>query len=163
MTKIPDGAQPLDPAPPTLLLTRGLPGSGKTTEARRWVAQAQPGDRVYVDRDSLRMTMFGQHGLLGPTEEDSVTLAQHAMIIALLQNHRSVVVADTFLREDRLHPMYVIAKRTGAIVEIIDLLWVPVLTCVERDAARAAAGGRSVGAEVITDMARRAGLLKVIS
>jgi predicted ABC-type ATPase len=142
----------------TLLLTRGLPGSGKTTEARRWVAQAPPGHRVYVDRDSLRMTLFGRPAPLTPTEEDGVTVAQHAMIIALLQNHRDVVVADTFLRRERLQPMYIMARKCGAIVEIIDLLWVPVETCVERDATRAAGGGRSVGAKVIRDMAARADL-----
>lgn len=142
----------------TLLLTRGLPGSGKTTEARRWVAAAPPGHRVYIDRDELRIMMFGRWGLLTPTEEDGITVAQHAMITALLQNHCSVVVADTFLRQDRLQPMYTIANRTRAIVEVIDLMWVPVETCIERDAARAAGGGRHVGADVIRAMAAKAGL-----
>ena len=37
----------------TLLLTRGLPASGKTTFARAWVAES-PTDRARINRDDLR-------------------------------------------------------------------------------------------------------------
>ncbi|NUR25646.1 MAG: AAA family ATPase, partial [Catenulispora sp.] len=58
---------------PKFILTRGLPGSGKTT----W-AKAQPGF-VRVNRDELRTMLHG--GLLGTGwAEQQVTVAQRAQI-----------------------------------------------------------------------------------
>ena len=43
---------------PVLVITRGLPGSGKSTWARQWVSQ-DPAHRAEVNRDSLRLMMHG--------------------------------------------------------------------------------------------------------
>lgn len=42
-----------------LILTRGLPASGKTTWAREWVDEAPLGERVRINRDDLRMMTGG--------------------------------------------------------------------------------------------------------
>ena len=42
---------------PTLHLTRGIPGSGKSTFAKQWV-QEDPEGRVRINRDDLRGMMF---------------------------------------------------------------------------------------------------------
>jgi hypothetical protein len=41
-----------------LVITRGLPGCGKTTRARAWVAE-DPSRRVRVNRDDLRTMLSG--------------------------------------------------------------------------------------------------------
>ena len=44
---------------PTLYIYRGIPASGKSTEATRFVAQ-NPGT-IRINRDDLRMSMFGKY------------------------------------------------------------------------------------------------------
>ena len=62
-----------------LLITRGLPGSGKTTFARTLQPRV-----VRVNRDDLRRML---HGGAGSSEwaEDQVTHAQRAAVEALLR------------------------------------------------------------------------------
>ena len=74
-----------------LIITRGLPGSGKTT----W-AKAQPGT-VRVNRDELRRMMHGGHTGEGWAERQ-ITVAQRAQIEALLRAGVSVICDDTNLR-----------------------------------------------------------------
>lgn len=143
---------------PRLILTQGLPGSGKSTEARRWVAERPPGERAYIDRDDLRIMLHNRWGLLSGPEENAVTLAQHAAIRSLLSAGIGVVVADTFLRQDRIDPVLAIARDCDAVVAYIDLRATPVGVCIERDWKRGASGGRCVGEVVIRDMATRYGL-----
>ena len=57
----------------TLTILRGLPGSGKTTRARELVADDPRCARV--NRDDLRMMMFGAKVNLTPAQERAVTLA----------------------------------------------------------------------------------------
>jgi len=67
----------------TLTITRGLPGSGKTHYAKRWVSEYAEG-RSRLNRDDLRETMHGgAHGY--PRElENAVTVAHHGAVKALL-------------------------------------------------------------------------------
>lgn len=142
----------------TVLITRGLPGSGKTTEARKWRTAANPGVRLITDRDSLREMMYDRSGLLSRTEEEAVGVAQRSMMRDLLARGYSVAVADTNLRQDRLTLIVQIATEYRHDIEWIDLRDVPVEVCIERDAARAALGQRHVGSDVIRAMAEKYGL-----
>ncbi|PZM90647.1 MAG: 5'-hydroxyl kinase, partial [Actinobacteria bacterium] len=75
-----------------LILTRGLPASGKTTFARR----LQP-SVVRVNRDDLRRMLHGTR-LLTQWAEGQVTVAQRAQVEALLRARVDVCVDDTNLR-----------------------------------------------------------------
>ena len=75
-----------------LLITRGLPASGKTTFARK----LQP-DVVRVNRDDLRRMLHGQR-LFTQWAEAQVTHAQRAAVEALLRARADVIVDDTNLR-----------------------------------------------------------------
>lgn len=143
----------------TMLITLGLPGSGKTTAARKWQERAKTGEpRVLTDRDNLREMLWGRSGLLSVSQEVAVTTAQHAMLRDFLSHGYSVAVGDTNLRIARLQSIVQIAHDLGHAVEYLDLRYVDVETCVVRDAERARRGGRHVGANVIRDMATRYGL-----
>lgn len=137
----------------TLVITRGLPASGKSTWARAWVA-ADPAARTRVNRDDLRASLFNGEGVLEPGLEEVVTRVQRATVRAVLALGRSVVVDDTNLRLRFARDWAVLAADAGAAFEVVDVL-TDVDECVLRDRARAAAGARSVGEAVIRDMARR--------
>jgi predicted kinase len=130
----------------TLTITRGLPGSGKTT----W-AKAQPG-LVRVNRDELRRMLHG--GRLGsPSAELQVTLAHRAAAGALLRRGVDVVCDDTNLRARVARDLAELAASCGAAVAIRDFTDVEVDECVRRDAARDPSS--RVGEEVIRGMHAR--------
>jgi predicted kinase len=135
-----------------LVITRGLPASGKTTWARAWVAE-DPW-RLRVNRDDLRMMTTGRPVLTGRLE-DALTLAQHAAAEALLRAGYDVVVDDTNLRLRHARAWADLAARAGAWFEVRDFTDVPLEVCLARDAARAAAGGPAVGEAVIRDLYAR--------
>lgn len=129
-----------------LIITRGLPGSGKTTWARQ-----QPGWRV--NRDDLR-GMFKTVWNHGDSEdEDTCTEVQREAITALLLAGRDVVVDDTNLRVDVVDALRDIAHMYGAEFHVQDFTDVPLEVCLERDAARPES--EQVGPEVIRGMWER--------
>jgi predicted kinase len=107
----------------TLYLTRGLPGSGKTTKARAWVAEA-PERRVRVNRDDLRAMAHG--GRVGADwQEDAVTVVQRAAVAALLVGGYDVVIDDTNLRPSVFDAWCELGADEGDLVAVWDLTNVP--------------------------------------
>ncbi|PRY35390.1 AAA family ATPase [Umezawaea tangerina] len=127
-----------------LIVTRGLPASGKTTEAKRLLGEAEPGSLVRVNRDDLRDLMHGRGYHLHVTEKQ-VSLAQRASVEALLRSGVDVIVDDTNLRVRYLRAWVDLATKLGAELEVRDFTDVDVEECVRRDRDRA----RPVGEEVI--------------
>jgi predicted kinase len=113
-----------------LLITRGLPASGKTTFARK----LQPGV-VRVNRDDLRRMLHGRP-LLTQRAEAQVTQAQRAAVEALLRARGSVIVDDTNLRAKTVREWAEMAARYHASFEVHDFTDVPVDECVRRDVDR---------------------------
>ena len=131
---------------PTLRITIGLPGSGKTTHAREWVDQ-DPTKFCRVNRDDLRNMLHGSY--LGTRyQEEMVTSARDAAVAKLLRTGISVIADDTNLRWSHVDRLRKLADRAGADFEIVSLLNVPMNTCIERDKSRA----NPVGEKVITTM-----------
>ena len=130
-----------------LLITRGLPASGKTTFARKLQPRV-----VRVNRDDLRLMLHGER-LFAQWAEAQVTLAQQAAVEALLRRHADVIVDDTNLRAQTVRRWAETAARFHAQFEVHDFTDVPVQECVRRDAERT--GGEHVGAEAIERMHRR--------
>lgn len=126
-----------------LIITRGLPASGKTTwarEQRDWVWR--------VNRDDLRAMLQTRWQYGDPDYEDMCTEVQHAVICALLEHEADVVVDDTNLRPSTVENLEDLAYQMGAHFEIKDFTDVPLDECLARDAAR----DRPVGADVIRRM-----------
>jgi predicted kinase len=131
---------------PALNITRGFPGSGKSTHAKKLVDQAQ-GRMIMVNRDYLRM-MTG--GVWYPAiSEDLITDIQTAAIESAFRRGMSVICDDTFLRQKFVDNMEAFAKAMGVPFVVHDqFLRVPLDVCIKRDAARE----RSVGKDVIERM-----------
>lgn len=132
-----------------LTICRGLPGSGKTTWAKTWVAE-DPGQRARVNRDDLRAMLHDGVHIKGATEP-RIIAARDAQITALLRAGVDVVCDDTNLPLRTVRDLVAIAQRAGADVSVQDFTGVPLDVCIERDAART----RTVGEQVIRDMHAR--------
>lgn len=130
----------------TMMLMRGIPASGKSTQARAWVAE-HPDWRFRVNRDDLRMMGYNAF-VLSHMKEDSVTVAQMAQVEALLNAGISVVIDDTNLRASVVKDWLRVAHKTGANVEYTDVN-TPLDQCIKNNAARAAEGGANVPEDVI--------------
>lgn len=141
-----------------LHVTRGLPGSGKSTYARQWVA-ADPAGRVRVNRDCLRDMAHGGC-YRRPDTEAAVDAAQHSVVRALLVAGWDVICDDTNLRRPVMAAWEALAGEVGAVLVVVDMTGVPVGECVRRDGGRPDRGfppvrwdGARVGAGVIEEMA----------
>lgn len=118
----------------TLIITRGLQGSGKTTNARAWVAGDEE-RRARVNRDDFRTMLFG--GWTGQrAHEDAVTAARDAAVTALLRRGLDVVCDDTHLVQRHARDMRRLATAAGASFEVWDLTGVPLDECLRRNALR---------------------------
>jgi predicted kinase len=115
-----------------LLITRGLPASGKTTFARKLQPRV-----VRVNRDDLRRMLHGER-LYAQWSEGQVTHAQRAMVEALLRAHTDVIVDDTNLRGKTVREWAELAARFGAAFEVHDFTDVPLAECIRRDTDRPA-------------------------
>jgi predicted kinase len=145
----------------TLTITRGLPGSGKSTYADEWVAE-DPTGRAQVNRDHLRKMMHNSVWIGGRAgTEGAVITARDAMIKALLRKGVDVICSDTNLPQKVARDMRNLATVAGAEFNVVDLTDVPLELCLERDAERDARftldrdGDPGVGEKVIRDMHAR--------
>jgi predicted kinase len=146
---------------PTLYVTVGLPGSGKSSEACRYIThhvQPEHGARrvARVNRDALR-DQIHPGAYAGQVTEKAVTVAQHTQINALLSEGYDVYCDDTNLRAKHLRALRDLAAVAGAGFEILDFTDVPLEECIRRDALRptvADNGGRRDGARVGEDVIR---------
>jgi predicted kinase len=130
---------------PTLIVVRGLQGSGKTTRAKAWVAK-DPTNRARVNRDDLR-GMAHDGVWLGRETERQIVAIRDAAIRALLRRGVDVVCDDTNLPSRVVRELRRLATLVGAQFVVWDMTDVPLNTCIERDAARE----KPIGAEVIKD------------
>jgi hypothetical protein len=102
---------PADPCDrPALLLTIGLPGSGKSTFARRLAPMI---DAVILESDSLRLLLFAQPAY-SPSESRRLFAALHAAARRLLWLGRNVIIDATNVQESHRRPVYEMARETGA-------------------------------------------------
>jgi predicted kinase len=113
-----------------LLITRGLPASGKTTFARKLQPQV-----VRVNRDDLRVMLHGRR-LFTQWAEGQVTHAQRAAVEALLRAHADVIVDDTNLRQKIVREWAELAAKFHAQFEVHDFTDVPIEECIRRDLDR---------------------------
>lgn len=140
----------------TLIVTRGIVGSGKTTRARAWVAE-DPVGRARVNRDDIRsMAHDGAWTArtdTSPGTERATVAVRDAAITALLSRGVDVVCDDTNLPSRTVRDLRRLATAAGAGFEVWDLTDVPLDECIRRDTARQ--GRARVGEQVARDQHAR--------
>lgn len=130
---------------PQLILTVGLPASGKTT----WSLQAQREDPsiLIASKDDIRKELFP--GGFKKGNEGKVIAEQNRITREALAEGRDVIWSDTNLNPVHFKRAETIAAEfPGTHVEKKDFLDVPLEECIRRDNARA----DGVGERVITSM-----------
>ncbi|MEV0996880.1 AAA family ATPase [Nonomuraea sp. NPDC050202] len=133
----------------TLIYTRGLPASGKSTWAKQWVAE-NVGGRARVNKDDLRAMAHNSEFVPGVTEQ-RINTVRDSTILGLLTAGVDVVCDDTNLPQRVARGLHQLAAKAGADVHVRDFTTVPLQVCLERDAARP----QSVGEKVIRGMHER--------
>lgn len=138
-----------------LHLTRGIPGSGKSTFAKTWVAE-DPENRARVNRDDLRLMLHGKaHGLTF-VQERELSVLQKGIVRDLLQADKDVIVDDTNLRARYVREWFKVSDDVVFHDFPIDLV-----TAIARDAGRPAPVGEAV-VRMFYDRFTRKGALPAI-
>lgn len=132
----------------TVILTSGLPGSGKSTWAREHAKQFN-GDMLLTSRDDIRaMLGFGPVGT--KEQEEIVSKMQDDIIVRAVKSGKGIIVHDTNL--NKKSPTRIKKLFDGDVTfAVADFTNVPVATCIAQDKARLDA----VGEAVIRNMARQ--------
>lgn len=134
-----------------MVINRGIPRSGKSTFAKKWVLQAP--NRARVNRDDIRMQLYGQE-FGGIIDEGVVTKVQHSMIRILLGSGVSVIVDDCNITQKYVTTFTNIAKEFGAAVSL-NVVDTPLDVALTRNSECKKNGERWVPEHVIIDMYKR--------
>lgn len=137
-----------------LILTVGIPGSGKSTWAQELRRTSPPGSVRVVERDELRTLLFTDayhRGTPDNKSENQVTALQEKLVEEGLRAGATVIVSDTHVEPRRVRPWVEKAQAAGAecAFEYFD---VAPEECKRRNSARGAAGGREVPAFIMDAM-----------
>lgn len=143
----------------TMLIFKGLPGCGKSTEAAALVKKEQ-GRWIRINRDDLRGMVVGPgnnpHG--ARDREDLVRNMKNELIRQAFREGYDVILDDTHLVKMTVKKLHELAASVGDVKVIEKGINVPVEECVRRDSLRT--GFAQVGEKVIRDFARLAGIDK---
>ena len=130
---------------PKLIVLVGIPGSGKTTYAKNYIKQNT--NTIHLSSDSIRAELYGEESIQGDPAE-VFSLMQKRAVEALHNGQNVLYDATNITRKDRSAIIGLCPK--FAEIECY-IIWAPIETCIERDAAR----DRTVGKEVIDRMLKR--------
>lgn len=122
------------PSTGALIMTKGLPASGKSTWSEREVHR-RLGRTVRITKDQLR-AMLHANGRNGKTERQ-VLAARDALIHTYLSSGMTVIIDDTNLAPHHESRLRQLAAEHYASFSVQDFTDVPLETCLERNAARA--------------------------
>ena len=138
---------------PFIIITRGLPGSGKSTWADGIVRSLK--NFVKVERDEMRQLHFRQYGKLSKEQEEQVTRTQEALVRTYIAFGVSVIISDTHLPDRSVKRWKKIALELGTVCEVMEFRDVPLDTVLKNNAARGLYSDKLVPEEVIRDMHNR--------
>jgi predicted kinase len=129
-----------------LIVCRGIPGSGKSTWARKQ-AHDNPDTIVRVCRDDIR-NMLGKYWV--PDREGLVTQIEDAAIYHAIERSYDVIVDATNIGDKAVRRFAYIGHRYNVAVQFKDFD-TDVEECIRRDALREA----PVGEKIIRDFHKR--------
>lgn len=133
-----------------VIITRGLPASGKSTWANEYIKEHP--NTVKVEKDEIRKDsrLFTDGVYNHKRGDEGIVLKERDRLIRqALQEGKSVISSDTNLVQKHITQLSNIARQNGAKVEVINFLDVPLKDLITRDSVR---GDKMVGEQVIRKM-----------
>jgi len=127
-----------------VIILKGLPGSGKSTYAKKLLRDL-PNQFKRINKDDLRAMLDG--GRHSNDTEKFVLRVRDALILLALEDGKHVIVDDTNLAAKHEERIKQLVKGKAQVI-IQDFTSVPIELCIERDLKRTA----SVGEKVIRGM-----------
>ena len=137
-----------------IIVTRGLPGSGKSTWAER-VVQTEDWPHVIVERDQLRQALFNSWWTGKQEDEEKVTRYQEKLVRLHLSEGTSVIISDTHLPDRSVKKWLKLGHELGVPVEVKDFRGVRLEDCLWNNKMRGIREGKIVSEEVIYDKYNR--------
>lgn len=131
-----------------VIITKGLPASGKTTWSKKWVESHQ-GHWKRINKDDLRAMLDA--GVWSKANEKTILLLRDHIMDTLLVGGYSVIIDDTNLHpkhEEQIRGEVMELMGNMVKVEIKDFTDVSLEECIKRDQNRS----NPVGAETIRRM-----------
>lgn len=144
----------------TLMIFKGLPGSGKSTEAAALIKR-EPKRWIRINRDDLRGMVVGPGNnphARDNDREELMRLFKEDLTRKAFADGYDVILDDTHLVPMTVKKLHALAASVGDVKVIEKGVNVDLETCIARDAKRT--GFAHVGDKVIKDMARGAGIDK---
>lgn len=133
-----------------IILNRGIPGSGKTTDSMNYLTAGAAGFTVRLSRDDDRLSKFGFEGVGNSAQEQLITDGHLAQAKIALDKGWDVLVDATHLNDRAIQPWRKLAANRRVPLTFWDHHVRPDVAIL-RDAERE----RTVGAEVIMRLAKR--------
>lgn len=138
-----------------LIITHGLPGSGKSTWAEGLV-RSDPANTIRVNRDDIRTALFGESyhtGSFPAKDEAKVTEIEKHLLESNLKAGKRVISDNTNLNKRTIRSLAILAQKHGASIkqEYFD---VSIDEAKRRNAKRASEGGRNVPEFVYDSMSK---------
>lgn len=133
-----------------VIITKGLPASGKTTYARNWMSIDEAG-RVIIEKDVIRKEpRHFKDGIYNHDrgDESIVVRERDRLLHNALSKNLSVICSDTNLIQKHIARISNIAKQYDAEVVIKDFLDVPLKVLIERDSIR----DNPIGEQIVRQM-----------
>jgi predicted kinase len=122
-----------------IIITVGLPGSGKSTWAKNWINNNE--NWVRVNRDDFRQMLKGTPVCENKIEQ-LITLTQKDLIKKCLGKRLNVVLDNTHLKKEYINDIIETFKYHADIeFRVFDT---PVETCIQRDALRSVPVGDTI-------------------
>ena len=131
-----------------IIITRGLPASGKSTFAKE-IVRMEP-DWVRVNRDAIRWAQ-GFFPIGNSEQEEFATVIEEAMVVGAIKAGKSVIIDATHLNPALIHKWFKIAKAHSVRKVRVVSFEAPLKDLVWRDSQRE----KIVGADVIHKLAKR--------
>lgn len=133
---------------PILIILVGIPGSGKSTYAKKYIHTHKNcyTGIIHLSSDSIRKELYGDESIQGNPEEVFALMRERTLIA--LNNGQSVLYdATSMTRKSRENIINVCPKFVRIECHVI---WQSIDICIERDANR----NRTVGKDIIDRMVK---------
>lgn len=107
---------------PTMIVTRGLPASGKTTWANNFIKENK--GYINLNRDDFRKMIYGDNYKYSKQKEKFVTDLQMTSLLEAIKQNKNVIISDTNLNDKVFDTFKNLAKEHKYHFEIHDTFWV---------------------------------------